>query len=145
MEDVQGGRAPAWFRVLAMIGLVWSLLGLAMLLAHFGAFGDMTAAMTDAERALEESTPDWVIGAFAVAVVSAVLGSLGLVLQKAWARLLLYLSLAAVLVQHGWTVFVSDAILVHGAIGWLLPFVIVDVAIMLAILASVGASRGWLR
>lgn len=145
MEEVHGGRAPAWFRVLAIIGLVWSLLGLAMLLAHFDVFGDMRAGMTDAERALEASTPDWVILAFALAVTTAVLGSLGLVLQKSWARLLLYVSLAAVLVQHGWTVFVSDAILVHGAIGWLLPFVIVDVAIMLAILASVGAKRGWLR
>ena len=144
MEALNEATTPGWFRLAAILALVWNLLGLAMLAAHFGLFGDLTSGMTESERALEQSTPGWVMIAFAIAVAAGFLGSIGLVMGQAWARPLLYLSLAAVLLQHGWTLFVSDAILVHGTIGWLLPFVIVDAAILLAILATVAARRGWL-
>ena len=145
MEDVQGTRAPGWFRVVAFFALIWSLLGMAMYLMHVGMFGDPTAGLSDAERALADSTPVWVTAAFGTATATALLGALGLVLGKAWAKPLLIVSALAVLVQEVWIVFFSDAIAVHGTTGWLVPFIIFDIAVLLAWLASLGVQNRWLR
>jgi hypothetical protein len=145
MEDVQGTRTPGWFRIVAFFALIWSLLGMAMYLMHVGMFGDPTAGLSDAERALADSTPAWVTAAFGTATVTALLGAIGLVLGRKWAQPLLIGSALAVAVQEAWIVFVSDAIAVHGTTGWLVPFIIFDIAVLLAWLAGVGVRNGWLR
>ena len=145
MGEVVGGRVPGWFRLLSVLALVWSLFGVAMYLMHVGLFGDPTGGLSEAERALAESTPTWVTGAFAVATFAAALGTLGLVLLRRWARLLLLISLAAVIVQEGWILFMSDAREVHGLSAVAMPLLITLVGVLLVWLASSGIRRGWLR
>lgn len=142
MNDVIGGRPPAWFRILSVLGLLWSLVGVAMYLMHVGVIEG--GEMTEAERALEASVPGWVMAAFALAVFASLLGTLGLVLLKRWAKSLLVLALICVLVQEGWVILVSDARAVHGMIGLVLPLLIIVVAVLLVCLANVGVRRAWL-
>ena len=143
MNDAIGGRVPAWFRILSILALLWTLFGVALSLVHVGIIP--SGEMNEAQRALKASVPAYVTAAFAVAVFAGALGTLGLVLLRRWAKPLLVLALVAVLLQEGWTIFVSDAREVHGMAGIALPLLIVLVSILLVWLANAGIRRGWLR
>ena len=120
MNNVIGARAPGWFRIVAVLALLWNLFGVYVYLEHVGAVPPMKA-MTPEEVALAATVPAWVTGAFAIAVFSGLIGSIGLVLSKSWARSLLILSLLGVLVQMGWILLVSDARAIHGNEAFMMP------------------------
>lgn len=143
MSDAIDARPPAWFWIVAVLGLLWELFGVAMYLMHVGVLPN-AAEMSDAERSLMESSPIWVTGLFAIGVFGGALGTLGLVLRKGWARPLLILSLIAVILQFGGWLLATDAIALIGPSVFVMPAVIVVVAILLAWVASVGVRRGWL-
>ena len=144
MNETIAGRPPAWFRILSILALLWTLFGIAVYLMHVGVID--SGELTEAQRALEASVPVWVTAAFAIAVFVGALGALGLVLLKRWAKPLLVVALIAVLLQEGWTIFVSDAREVHGAAGGIaMPALIILVSILLVWLANAGIRRGWLR
>ena len=144
MSELVGARPPGWFRLLSVIGLLWNLFGVTLYLQKVGLFGDPLAGLSDAERALAESVPAWVTGAFAIAVFSGLFGAVGLVLLKKWALPLLAVSLLGILAQCGWIVFASDASDVHGLIGIAMPVLITLIAILLVWLARTGSKQGWL-
>jgi hypothetical protein len=143
MSDVIDSRPPAWFWIVAVLGLLWELFGVAMYLMHVGVLPN-SQEMSEAERSLMESSPMWVTGLFAIGVFAGALGTLGLVLRRRWARPLLLLSLLAVILQFGGWLLATDAIAVIGPSVFVMPAIIVCVAILLAWLASVGVRRGWL-
>lgn len=143
MSDVIDSRPPTWFWIVALLGLLWELFGVAMYLMHVGVLPN-SQEMSEAERSLMESSPVWVTGLFAIGVFGGALGTLGLLLRKRWARPLLILSLIAVILQFGGWLLATDAIAVMGPSVFVMPAVIVAVAILLAWLATVAVKRGWL-
>ena len=144
MSDVIGARAPAWFRLLAVLGLAWNAFGVYMYLTSVGMFGDPLAGLDPAHRALAQSVPNWVTGAFAIAVFAGLVGALLLVMLKRLAKSLLILSVLAVLVQSAWVIAMSDARAVEGNMALMMPAVISLVALLLVWLAAAGDRRGWL-
>jgi hypothetical protein len=136
------GNAPGWFRIVALIALVWNLFGFAMYLSSVGLFGDPAAGLSDAERAAHESIPALVTAAFAIGTLAGVVGSIGLFLRRRWALPALAVSLAALAVLEGWVVFLSGALEAFG--GAALPVTVVLVAALLAWLAYHARGRGWL-
>jgi hypothetical protein len=143
MNNMFGARAPGWFRVVAVLALLWSLFGVYIYLEHVGMVPPMKQ-MTPEEAALAASVPAWVKGAFALAVFGSLLGCIGLLLGKAWARALLILALVAVLVQMGWILIVSDARAIHGNEAFIMPVTVTVIALLLVWLADKGVKRGWL-
>ena len=144
MNDVIKARLPAWFWIVAVLALLWELFGVAMYLMHVGVLPD-SAEMSEAERSLMESSPMWVTGLFAIGVFAGALGALGLVLRMRWTRPLLLLSLVAVILQFGGWLLTTDAVAVIGPSVFVMPAVIVAVAILLVWVATVALRRGWLR
>jgi len=144
MGNVIGARAPVWFRVVAVLGLLWNCLGVYSYLRSVGMLGDQYAGLDAAHLALAHSIPAWVTGTFAVAVFAGLLGSLLMVAGKRLASPVLLLSLAAVIVQSVWVMFISNARAVEGAVALAVPACITLVAILLVWLAARGAARGWL-
>ncbi|HYD38834.1 MAG TPA: hypothetical protein VEA60_14540 [Allosphingosinicella sp.] len=143
MNDVIGGKPPAWFWGVAVLGLLWELFGVAMYLMHVGVIPN-AQEMSEAERSLMESSPMWVTGLFAIGVFAGALGALGLVLRKRWARPLLLLSLVAVILQFGGWLLATDAVAVIGSSVFVMPAIIVLVAVLLVWVATTAARRGWL-
>ncbi len=143
MSDVIGTRPPAWFWVLAILGLLWELFGVAMYLMHVGVLPD-TQEMSDAERSLMESSPTWVTGLFAIGVFAGAVGALALVFRRRWARPLLILSLIAVVLQFGGWLLMTDAVAVVGPTVFVMPAIVMAVAVLLVWAATIGARRGWL-
>ncbi|HZF95498.1 MAG TPA: hypothetical protein VEZ20_11585 [Allosphingosinicella sp.] len=132
---------PAWFRIAALVGLVWNGFGVAMYLSAVGVFGDPSAGMSEAERQAAESIPAWIMGAFAAGTFSGLLGSLGLILRKAWAQPVLISSLLALFILEGWIMFLSGAVETFGVA---VPTIVVIGAVLLATLAVHARKRRWL-
>jgi hypothetical protein len=143
MNATVAAGAPIWFRIVAILAVLWNLFGLWSYLAHVHVVPPMQE-MTAEQLALEASVPVWVTAAFAIAVFAAFVGSVGLLIGKAWARGLLLLSLLCILVQMGWMVLVSEAVAVHGSQALVLPAFIILMAVLFLWAANVGVRRGWL-
>jgi hypothetical protein len=134
MSDVVGAQPPAWVRIIGLLGLLWNLIGVYFYLGRVGLIGDGAAA------AAMGSGENWVTAAFAVSVFGGAIGCVGLLMLKSWSRLLLILSLLAVVAQD-YAVFsagVSGNALV-------MPALVTAIAILLAWVTHAGAQRGWLR
>jgi len=133
--------APGWFRLVALLAVVWNAFGVAMYLSSVGVFGDPMAGLSEAERAAASSIPGWITGAFAIGTFAGLIGSLGLVLRKSWAQPVLIVSLIGLLVLEGWIVFFSGALEMFGLA---VPIMVSVGAILLAWLAVHARGRGWL-
>lgn len=141
--NVIGSRAPIWFRMVAVLAVLWNLIGVWSYLGHVGAVPPMQPP-TPEQQALAATVPAWVTGAFAIAVFSALVASLLMLLSKAWARPLFLLSLVCIVVQMGWVLFVSNAPQMEGTAAYVMPLVVTGIAALLYWVANMGVRRGWL-
>jgi hypothetical protein len=137
-------KPPAWFWIVSGIGLLWMLFGVAAWVADFAMDESALAQMSEAQQQLYRARPQWVFGVYAVAIFSGLAGVIGLLLRKAWSTLALAVSLAAVVVQFGYTFLVMDAVRLLGA-GAALPFPILIFAIGLGLLwfSMYARKSGW--
>jgi len=99
----EGTTPSSKFKTIAIIATIWNAVGVGMYLAStqippellvesYGqAYADMYAAK-----------PAWSTSAFAIAVFAGLIGSIGLLMRKAWAFHLLLLSLAGVIIHNLW-------------------------------------------
>ena len=132
---------PNWFRIVALIAIAWNVVGVTMYLSSVGMFGDPMAGLSEGERAAAASIPGWITGAFAIGTFAGLIGSVGLLLRKAWSRPVLLVSAAALLVLEGWIIFFSDALEMFGLA---VPIMVSVGAILLAWLATHARKHGWL-
>lgn len=133
--------APGWFRAAALLAVLWNAFGVAMYLSSVGLFGDPTAGLSEAERAVVASIPGWITGAFAIGTFAGLIGSIGLAMRKAWAQPVLIVSMIALLVLEGWILFFSGG---REAFGLAVPIMVSTGAILLAWLATHARRHGWL-
>lgn len=132
---------PKWFTPVAVVALLWNLLGAAAL--AMDAMAD-PAALTPAQQALVASTPLWAkIGSW-VGVGAGALGSLGLVLRKGWAVMLLTISFAGVVVQDVWLFLLADVGSAYGSAPLVMQGIVLLIAISLVSLARSARAKGWL-
>lgn len=135
---------PKWFRPVAIVALLWNLLGCVAWLMDVTLTPDDVARMSAAEQAMYASRPAWAVGATAVAVWGGALGCLGLILRKRWSRICLVLSLIGVIVQDIGLFGLTDAAVQAGPVALVLQGVVLLVAIGLVVLAQKAIRRGWI-
>jgi len=134
---------PKWFRPIAIVALIWNLLGCAAYLADMTVSPADIAKMPPAEQELLAAPPKWAVGATAVAVWGGAAGCLGLVLRKRWSHPLLVASLAGVIVQDVALFGMTGAAWKLGPVPVVLQTLVLLVAIALVVLARTAARRGW--
>ena len=136
---------PGWFRAVAVLALIWNLIGVAMFVLHSMTGPAELARMPEPERLLFEAIPAWANTAYAVGVFAGALGSLFLVLRSKLAVPLLGASLAGVLVQGFHTLVLSRARDVYGDSALVLPLVVIAIAVYLLLVSAQARNNGWLR
>jgi hypothetical protein len=141
MATAAHASPPSWFRIAALVALLWNAFGVAMYLSSVGVFGDPVTGLTEAQRAAAESIPAYITAAFAIGTFAGLIGSLGLLLRKGWAVPVLIASLIALLLLEGWIVFASGAL---DQFGLAVPVMVTVGAILIAWLAVHARRRGWL-
>jgi hypothetical protein len=135
---------PKWYKPIAIVALLWNLLGCFAYLSDVMLTPDDIAKMSAAQQALYESRPAWSVGATAIAVWGGALGCLGLILRKRWSQILLVLSLIGVIAQDVALFGLSDAFAQAGAAALVLQGIVLVVAVGLVALGRHALKQGWL-
>ena len=139
------GPLPRRYWILAVLAMLWNVLGLVVFLVEAGMTPELLATLPEAQRAIHLATPDWLRVVFGIAVVAGVAGALGLLLRRRWAAPAFLLSLLAVLVQLVAGYLVTPAWSLTGAAGLVQPVLQVVISLALYGHARRASVRGWLR
>ena len=136
--------APTWFRIVAVVLLVWGAAGCFACFQQFRLGADAMGPADAYQRSLYAALPGWYNLVYAIAVGGGLLGALALLARSRAAVTLFPLSLAAIVVQFGW-LFASTDIVAHRGIGTAgFPMVIAAIALGEIWLALLALRRGWI-
>lgn len=110
-------RMPIWFRIVAILLVLWGLMGCyacyAQLVRGPDAWGP---GITDWDRAFYAALPVWYNAVYIVAVGCGAAGAIALLLRSAMAVPLFLLSVVAIVVMFGWTFVATDLIAHKGVV-----------------------------
>jgi hypothetical protein len=138
-------KPAIWFWVVGVLALIWNLMGVFAYITQVTMSPEALQALPDEERALYESAPSWATGAFAIAVWGGALGCLLLLLRRKLATPILIISLAGIVVQMYYNLFISNSMEVYGPGGMIMPIMVIAIAIFLIWFARKSTANDWLR
>ncbi|HYW17170.1 MAG TPA: hypothetical protein VE891_13590 [Allosphingosinicella sp.] len=139
------GRVPGWYWAVAAVALLWEAMGCVAYLTQVSMDSADLARLPAEQREIWTAMPGWAVSAYAVAVWAGLLGAIGLLLRRNWARLAFAASLAGVIVQFGWTFLATPILRTMGASAAAFPAFILVVAALLLCFSQMATKRGWLR
>lgn len=136
-------KLPVWFWIIAVVALLWNLMGVAAYLGEAFMTDEVMEALPEAERNWYANRPAWVTAAFAFAVFGGFLGSVALLIKKKWAVPLFLISLLGVLAQQVYNFFLQDYIELTGS-KMVMPIVVVIIAGFLYWYSKGAREKAWL-
>ena len=136
---------PGWFWAAAVAALLFEALGCFFYLVEVKMTSADMAALPLDQKAMLEARPGWYYVTFAIAVWVGLIGSIGLLLRRAWAAPLLLISLIFAIIQFSSVVIVpamrdatpSDALAV--------PIGVIIACYVIWQFAKLAKRRNWLR
>jgi hypothetical protein len=138
-------KPPTWYWVVSGLAVLWMLFGVMAWTMDLMTDEAGLAKMSEAQRQLYAARPQWLFAVYGVAIFSGLAGTIGLLLRKSWASMLLGLSLAAVVVQFGYTFIAMRAVQVLGAAAAVpFPLVIFLIGVALVWFAQRSRKAGWI-
>jgi hypothetical protein len=143
MEN-SSSKVTTWFKVVAIIAILWNIMGLLSFIAHVFISDEALALLPENEAALYSQYPLWTDIVFAIAVFGGLFGSIALLMKKKVAKSLLLLSLLAIVIQMSHSLFLTDSVAVYGNMSYLMPVLLVVVGIGLVWLADYAGKKEWL-
>ncbi|MEI8214180.1 MAG: hypothetical protein WCI02_18685 [Planctomycetota bacterium] len=135
---------PNWFWVIAVVSLLWNLIGCIIFSSEVFAQEAIIESMTDVQKEWVRSTPNWIYFVFAISVGTGLAGSILLLLRKRLSVTLFAISLAAVLLQMVYTMLIAGGLQVMGPSGAVMPTVVILLAIAWLLFSLFCKGRGWL-
>jgi hypothetical protein len=103
------------------------------------------AQMSAAQQQLYANRPQWLFIVYAIAIFTGLLGAIGLLMRKRWSVSAFGISLAAIIVQFGYTLTAMDAIGLLGPAAALpFPIVIFTIGLLLLGISIKAKNAGWL-
>ncbi|TMO47323.1 hypothetical protein CWC25_01135 [Pseudoalteromonas sp. S4389] len=136
---------PTWLKPLAWAALVWNLLGVFAFIMQQLMTPEMIALLPENQQDAYRNIPLWSTAAFAVAVFSACLGSIMLIVRKALAREFFLVSFIAVLVQQYYNFVVIDSLAMFGSSALAMPFCVIVIGLVLLMISNKGKQESWLN
>jgi len=127
----------------AIIALLWNLIGCAAYLMDVTLTPEAVAAMAPDQQALYAARPVWAVGVYAIAVWGGALGCVGLVMRKRWAKGALLASLLGLIAQDI-ALFGMSPVAIEASVYALQGMVLV-IAVLLLLLANRAERQGWLE
>lgn len=145
MASERARRPAGWFTTVAVVLLLWGLMGCWAFYMHLS-FGASMKPDPDAwDRAYDAALPVWFTAVYAVGIGAGVLGSLALLLRSRLAWPMYLASLIAVVIQFGWVFAATDLVAHKGAASTApFPVLIVAIAAFQLWLAGHARRRGWI-
>lgn len=138
-------KPPAWFWVVSTIALLWNLMGVFNYLNQAFNQQAILESLDQAQREVFEGIPAWATAAFAIAVFSGFIGSIGLLLRKKWARPFFIISLITAVAQFIQWLFISNAVEAFGTSTYGMPIIVIIIGLYLVFFSKKGIDKGWLK
>ena len=135
---------PVWYWVIAVVALLWNLLGCLFFAVEMFALEAAMQGWTEPQKEWARSIPGWIYGVYGLAVTTGVAGSIGLLLRKRWTITLFRVCLAAVIVQMGYTMLVLGGFRVMGPSDAAMPVLVIAIAAGLLWFSWFARGRGWI-
>ncbi len=139
-------KAPTSFWVISVIALLWNLMGC---WAWFGEYNYYTnpasrSSLPEAMQPIYDTQPMWLYIVFAIAVITGLIGCIGLLLRKSWCEPIFLISLITVIILHGFNFFIADYdyVEVLGASSVVMPILVVLFAAFLLYYAKKNKALG---
>ena len=136
--------APKWFTPLAVISLLWNLMGVAAYVSDMMMSPEAVAALEPGMRSLYESRTWWSTSATAIAVWGGTAGCVGLLMRKGWALPMFVGSLIGLIVQDVGMLTTPDFIAIAGPPVLAIQGTVLLYAVGLMFLAYHANTRGWM-
>lgn len=134
---------PKWYMPVAIIALLWNLVGCAAYLMDVTLTPEAVGTMAPDQEALYAARPAWAVAGYAIAVWGGSLGCVGLVMKKRWAKGALLASLLGLIAQDI-ALFGMSPVAIETPVYALQGMVLV-IAVLLLVLANSAARQGWLE
>ena len=132
--------------IIAVIALIWYIMGVMSYLRQVYMTDDMMASMTPEQQELLANTPAWSTGLFAVAVFAGLLGSFLLLMRKKLATPVFLISLIAVLINMGYSFFATNQSEVFGKMhGIVMPIIVIVIAVFLYMYSKKSGENSWMK
>ena len=136
--------SPKWFKVVAVVALLWNLLGCIAFASDLRLTPDDVAKLPEAQQALYAARAAWAVAATGIAVIGGALGCIGLLLGKRWAFVVFVLSLTGILLQDFGLFVVVDGASLAGPGAVAIQTFVLLVGVGLVYLGRIGVARRWL-
>jgi hypothetical protein len=137
-------NTPAWFKVVAVLALLWNLLGCLAFFSDLRLSPEDLAKLPEAQQALYAMRPGWAVAATAIAVFGGVLGAVGLLVRRKWALPVFALSLLGILVQDFGLFVLAKGASLAGPVAVVMQGIVLAIGIGLVVLSRKAIARGWL-
>jgi hypothetical protein len=144
MIDVLDDNPTISFWIIGGAALLWNLIGLMFYYMQVTMTPADLAVFTENQQAFLMNAPIWATSAHAIAVNAGILGSLLLLLRRAWAVPLLMLSLAGIVVQDLHAFVLGDGLDVWGSEAIILPAIVAVIAVALVWYSRAVKAKRWL-
>ena len=145
MDTAPALVTPRWFRVIAILAVIWMLFGVMAWIMDLMTDETALAQMSEAQRQLYASRPQWLFVVYAIAIFTGLAGAIGLVAKKAWATILLAISLVAIVIQFGYTFTAMHAVEILGPASAVpFPMVIFLIGAALLWFSLLAKRSGWI-
>lgn len=133
------------FIIVAVLALLWNIMGDAAYLMQVTMDLDALAKTDPYQAQMFATMPAWLWSAYAIAVWVGTLAAICLLLRRKIAVPLYAVSLAAVLVQFGYTLGATDLLAVKGVTAAIFPVIIIVLTAAQFAYARRMKAQGWLR
>lgn len=139
-------KIPTSFKVISIIALLWNILGGLIFFGEYAAYTneEVRALLPENQQALYDTVPSWLYVLFAVAVLTGIVGCIGLVMKKSWCIPILLLSMICVIFQHGYYMLMTNSVEVMGPTSLIMPIIVIIISIYLYFYSKQSKSKGWL-
>jgi hypothetical protein len=143
--DDTGLRTPVHLWIVAVLTLLWNLMGAFDYLATQLRLEPYMSQFSEQQLAYFYGFPKWAVAGWAFGVWGALAGSIGLLMRRRWSVLAFAISIAGMVVTALYTFGLSNGADMMGAGAMVFTAVIWLVAILLLLYARAMAARGVLR
>lgn len=132
-------KLPTWYWVIAVIALLWNLMGVSAYIADAYSMIELTPE----EAAFKEHSPAWFTAAYAIAVFTGLLASIALLTRKKWAVVVFLISLIAVIILLIYEFFMQDDLAMTGGRA-VMPILVFIIAALLYWFSKGAREKAWL-
>ncbi|WP_417445175.1 hypothetical protein [Joostella sp.] len=138
-------RVPIWFWMIAIFSLIWNLTAIGAFVGQMSFSQTSLLAFPVPEQELLKEYPTWLEVVYAVVVFAGILGSLGLLLRKKWAKPLFILSLVAIVVQMSYNLISITSLENFSPEAVILPIFIMFSGLFYVFFSNYSIKRNWLE